>query len=335
VAAVKVLVTGGAGYIGSVTVRALEAAGHTPVVLDSLLTGPAVFVRGRPFYEGDVADPALLRRIVADHPDLGCTLHMAARTSVPESVSSPGTYYLDNVARSIELFQQLVLLGCPQVVFSSSAAVYAAPADGFEVHEDSPLGPSSPYARSKLMVEEVLEDLSAAGHLRAVVLRYFNPVGAAPDLSSGPHRRDPSDVLGLILAVATGRREHFTLTGTDLPTRDGSGLRDFVHVWDVARAHVAAVELLGGSRAPAHTVLNLGTGRGVTVRELVTTVREVSGLEVPTVEGASRPGDVVGAYAGVAKAGEVLGWRAELTLAEAVDSAVRWAAVRRQVLGFD
>src|SRR4051794_27057320 len=153
----KVLVTGGAGYIGSITAKALEEAGHVPVVLDSLLTGPQVFVRDRAFYEGDIADRALLSQIVDEHPDLDATIHMAARIIVPESVALPYEYYRDNVAKSLELFDQLERLGKPRVLFSSSASLYAVK-DDFEVTEQDPLSPGSPYARTKRMMEEVLED---------------------------------------------------------------------------------------------------------------------------------------------------------------------------------
>src|SRR6476619_5050324 len=162
----KVLVTGGAGYIGSITAKALEQAGHTPVILDSLLVGPRVFVKDRTFYEGDIADRELLRRIVAEHPDLDATIHMAARIVVPESVEKPYEYYRDNVAKYLELFDELVALGKPRVLFSSSASLYATK-DDFEVAEDDGLDPQWAYARAKGMVEQVLADMAAATELRA------------------------------------------------------------------------------------------------------------------------------------------------------------------------
>src|SRR3954454_13590090 len=167
----KVLVTGGAGYIGSTTCKALEEAGHPPVVLDSLLTGPRAFVRDRIFYEGDVGDRELISQVVDEHPDLGCTIHMAARTVVPESVAEPHVYYRDNVSKSLDLFDQLDRLGKGRVVVSSSASIYA-PVDGFEVTEDSPLDPPSPYARTKHISEQILQAMAAATSVRAVVLRY-------------------------------------------------------------------------------------------------------------------------------------------------------------------
>jgi UDP-glucose 4-epimerase len=279
---VKVLVTGGAGYIGSTTATALEQAGHTPVILDSLVTGPRAFVRDRIFYEGDIADRGLLGRIAAEHPDIACTIHLAARIVVPESVAQPYLYYRDNVAKSLELFDELVRLGKPRVLFSSSASVYAAGED-FEVTEESPLAPGSPYARTKHMMEQMLGDLAAAGDLRAVILRYFNPIGADPALRSGVYAPEPSHVLGQMTMAALGQRDAFTVTGTDLPTRDGTGLRDYVHVWDVAQAHVAALErfdeALDGSTS---TVVNIGTGQGVTVRELLAIFERVFGRVVPT-----------------------------------------------------
>ena len=230
----KVLVTGGAGYIGSTTAKALEAAGHTPVVLDSLLTGPRVFVKDRIFYEGDIADRGLLSRIVDEHPDIDATIHMAARIVVPESVEKPYEYYRDNVAKSLELFDQLLALGKPRVLFSSSASLYAMK-PGFEVTEEDPLDPPSPYARTKRMMETVLEDMAAATDLRAVILRYFNPIGSDPDLETGIYAREPSHVLGQLVMAAQGLKESFTITGTEHPTRDGTGIRDYIHVRDLAQ----------------------------------------------------------------------------------------------------
>src|SRR3954466_6926373 len=275
----KILVTGGAGYIGSPTGKALEAAGHVPIVLDSLLTGPQAFVRDRIFYEGDIADRDLVGRIVDEHPDLDATIHMAARIVVPESVEKPYEYYRDNVAKSLELFDQLEQLGKPRVVFSSSGSLYAI-TDSFEVTEDDPLAPTSPYARTKRMIEQILVDMSAATDLRAILLRYFNPVGSDPDLESGIYAKEPSHVLGQLVMAARGQRDGFTITGTDHPTRDGTGMRDYLHVWDLAKAHVRAVErfddVLEAFGAPS-VVVNLGRGDGVTVRELVATFERVTG----------------------------------------------------------
>lgn len=333
----KVLVTGGAGYIGSTTAKALEEAGHTPVILDSLLSGPRAFARDRIFYEGDIADRALVARVLTEHPDIECTIHMAARIIVPESVERPYEYYRDNVAKSLELFDQLVLLGKPRVLFSSSASVYDT-VDDFEVDEGSPLNPSSPYARTKLMMEQVLADMAEASDLRAIVLRYFNPVGSDPDLESGVYVRAPSHVLGQLVMAAQGRQAAFTITGTGHPTRDGTGIRDYIHVWDLAQAHVAAVNSFDATldtlSAPS-TIINVGTGEGVTVRELVKAFETVYGRPVPVVEAPPRPGDAVGAYANVDKARDLLGWRSSYSIEDAIGSALAWARKRKQVLGYD
>lgn len=333
----KVLVTGGAGYIGSTTATALEQAGHVPVVLDSLLTGPRAFVGERAFYEGDIADRALITRVFEEHADIGATIHMAARVVVGESVADPFGYYRDNVSKSLELFDQLATLDRGRVVFSSSASVYAPPAEGFEVREDARLDPQSPYARSKLMMELALEDLARATPLRALVLRYFNPIGSDPGLGSGIHVREPSHVLGQLLLAAESGQGAFRITGTDLPTPDGTGIRDYVHVWDLARAHVAAVErfdeVLAAVGQPS-VVLNVGTGSGVSVRELVAAFERVRGLPVPVEEGSPRPGDTPGAYANVDLARELLRWEAELSLDDGIRSALDWWHRRREVLGY-
>jgi UDP-glucose 4-epimerase len=330
----KVLVTGGAGYIGSTIATALEAAGHVPVILDHLGSGRREFVGERVFYPADIADREALRRIVAEHPDLDCTIHCAARIVVPESVAQPYAYYRDNVTKSLEMFDELTSLGKPRIVFSSTASLYA-PSETFEVTEESPLDPPSPYARTKRVMELALTDICAATELRAIILRYFNPLGSDPEFRSGIQDALPSHVLGRLVAASRGDVEAFVVTGTDHPTRDGTGIRDYVHVWDLARAHVAAVErfdtVLATEQAPS-TIMNLGTGRGVTVRELVAAFERVSGQPVPTREGPPRPGDAVGAYANVDKAARLLGWRAELSLEDAIASALEWGARRESVL---
>jgi UDP-glucose 4-epimerase len=333
----KILVTGGAGYLGSTTAKALEGAGHTPVILDSLLTGPLAFTRDRIFYDGDIADRALVARVVAEHPDIDATIHMAARIVVPESVEKPYEYYRDNVAKSLELFDTLVGLGKPRILFSSSASLYAVK-DDFEVTEDDPLEPSSPYARTKWMIEHVLRDMAAATDLRAIILRYFNPIGSDPDLESGIYAKEPSHVLGQLVMAARGQKDTFTITGTDLPTRDGTGLRDYIHVWDLAQAHVRAIErfdqVLEAVGQPSVT-LNVGRGDGVTVRELVAAFERVFGHEVPITEAPPRPGDAVGAFANVDRATELLDWRTERSIDEAIASALAWADKRQEVLGYE
>ena len=333
----KVLVTGGAGYIGSITAKALEQSDHTPVILDSLLSGPKVFVRDRVFYEGDIADRALLQRIAEEHPDIEATIHMAARIVVPESVELPYEYYRDNVAKSLEMFDELNSLGLSRVLFSSSASLYATK-EGFEVDESDPLEPTSPYAWTKLMMEQALQDIASATDLRAIVLRYFNPIGSDPELESGIYVREPTHVLGQLVMAARGIKDTFTITGTEHPTRDGTGIRDYIHVWDLARAHVRAVErfdhVLDAVEAPS-TIINIGTGAGVTVRELVAAFERVSGNAVPLSEAPPRPGDNVGSFANVDRSAELLDWRTELTIDDAIASALAWGDKRQEILGYE
>ncbi|HEU5045641.1 MAG TPA: UDP-glucose 4-epimerase GalE, partial [Nocardioidaceae bacterium] len=301
------------------------------------LTGPRVFVRDRIFYEGDIADRDLVTRVFEDHPDIECTIHMAARIIVPESVEQPYEYYRDNVAKSLELFDQLVKLGKPRVLFSSSASLYAMVED-FEVDESSPLDPGSPYARTKRVMEMALTDMAAATALRAIILRYFNPIGSDPDLESGIYVKEPTHVLGQLVMAAQGHKDAFTITGTEHPTRDGTGIRDYIHVWDLAQAHVVAVEnfdkVLETVQAPS-TIINVGTGSGVTVRELVASFERVFGKEVPLREAPPRPGDAVGAFANVDKARDVLGWTANLSIDDGIASALAWGRKRKEILGYD
>jgi len=333
---VKVLITGGAGYIGSTVASALEDGGHTPVIIDSLVTGQRAFTKGRIFYQGDVADKELLGRIFTDHPDVHATIHCAALIVVPESVEQPYLYYRENVCKSLELFKNLGDLGFPRVVFSSSASLYDA-VPGFKVTEASPLNPSSPYARTKHMMEQVLSDLAHATDLRGIALRYFNPIGADPEFRSGIHVKEPSHVLGKLVDTALGKLPEFQITGTDWPTRDGSGIRDYVHVWDLAKAHVAAVErfdaVLSATASP-YAVINLGTGDGVTVKELVAAFERVWGSEIAKSEAPPRSGDVAGAYANAERAAELLGWRTEHSIDDGIESSLEWGRRRQEILGY-
>ena len=321
-----VLVTGGAGYIGSTICSALEDAGHLPIVLDSLVSGSPIPAADRPFYRGEIGDPDVIARIFAEHPNLSWAIHCAALAIVPDSVQRPLDYYTNNVSDSIKLFGNLIELGCRGIVFSSSASVYD-PAYGPEVTEKSPTRPLSPYARTKLMVEMVLEDLSAATGVKALSLRYFNPIGADPEMRTGQLQKAATQIMSVLLEVASGKRAEFSVTGTDWPTRDGTGIRDYVHVWDLARAHVAAVERLDDivPSSGGYDVINLGTGTGVTVREFIDAFENVLGSELPTVDAPPRPGDIAGAYANVDKAHRLLDWRPELTLEEGIRHALEWS----------
>lgn len=322
----RVLITGGAGYIGSTVATACEIAGYGVVLLDDLSSGIRQFACGRPLYVGDIGDDKLLKRIVKENPDIGQVVHCAAKISVPESVASPISYYENNVGRGIQMLCSLVELGLDRIVFSSSASIYAA-SDDFTVDESSALAPASPYAQTKAMFETVLRDSALSGSSRAISLRYFNPIGADPGLRTGPHVREPSHALGKLMS-AWRARAPFTITGVDWPTSDGTGLRDYIHVWDLARAHVAAIRRFDAlaPRERPYVVFNVGRGKGMTVRELIRAFESVVGGSVDVIEGERRPGDTAGAYALTANAVEHLNWRAELGIDIAIRDALAWTA---------
>lgn len=328
----KVLIAGGAGFIGSTVASACLDAGIEPVLLDDLSAGRREFVADRAFYEGGIADAAVIDRVVDEHPDIDSVVHCAARIVVPQSVAEPVAYYDNNVVGTLRLVQHLLRRGIHRLVFSSSASIYA-PGEDLSVDEYSPLAPSSPYARTKAMAEQILSDVAEATDLRLLSLRYFNPIGADPQLRTGLQSATPTHALGkLITAHTTGRP--FTLTGTDWPTRDGSAVRDFVHVWDLARAHVRALQRFDAVTArESHLAINLGTGNGTTVRELVQAFQEVTGGGLKVVEGPPRPGDVVGCYTRSTRAAELLHWRGEKSLTDGVRDSLAWARHRPAVLG--
>jgi UDP-glucose 4-epimerase len=328
---VKVLVTGGAGFIGSTVASACEDAGITPVVLDNLVTGQRRFGRGRLFYEGDIADGVLLDKIFGAHPDIAAVVHCAALIVVPESVLDPVRYYEANVAKSLELVQHLLRNNCTRLLFSSTGSFYQPGPDG-SVNEDSPMAPESPYARTKAVCEGMFADIAAGTPLRVVSLRYFNPIGADPKLRTGLQTRYPTHALGkLIEAYESG--EPFRVTGTDYATRDGSGIRDYVHVWDLAAAHIAALAAFDELTGPATSIaINLGTGTGTTVHELAAAFNSVVDRPVATVDAPRRPGDAIGAFTRSDRAKQLLDWEPRYSLTDGIAHSLRWSAVRDSVL---
>jgi UDP-glucose 4-epimerase len=328
---VKILITGGAGYIGSTVASACLDAGITPVILDSLVTGRREFARGRHFYEGDIADGAVVDKVFGTHPEIEAVVHCAALIVVPESVADPVRYYEANVAKSLDLMQHLLRNGCRRVLFSSTGAFYQPGPDG-AVDEGSPLAPGSPYARTKALCEAMFADIAAGTALRVVSLRYFNPIGADPQLRTGLQTRYPTHALGQLIQAHT-YGEPFQITGTDYPTRDGSGIRDYVHVWDLAAAHVAALTRFDEMLGPATSIaVNLGTGTGTTVRELVAAFNDVVERPVETVEAPRRPGDVVGAFTRSDRASRLLKWQPRYSIADGIADSLRWSEVRDSVL---
>jgi UDP-glucose 4-epimerase len=317
-------VVGGAGYIGSHCVRQLGAAGHRPVVLDDLSLGHrAAVAPGVAFHEVDLGAEAAVERVLRlERIDL--VMHFAALASVGDSVKEPLRFYLANVSGTLRLLSAMRGAGVGRLVFSSSCAVFGEP-QALPITEDLPQRPVNPYGRSKLQVEEVLLDLARRAGLSFAALRYFNAAGAAADGTLGEDHRPENHLIPLCIEVAMGRRPHLELFGTDYPTPDGTCLRDYVHVDDLARAHLAVFDQLADPGAALF--YNLGTGRPTSNREVVRAVERASGRPVKVVERPRRPGDPPALYAAAARARAELGWQPAFPGIEAiVESAWRWHA---------
>lgn len=322
----KVIVTGGAGYIGSTICSRLLDSGHTPIIWDSLVTGNEAFTHDRIFFHGDIASAEVLDRIKAEHPDAMTVIHCAARIIVPESTAAPALYYRENVSKSLDLFENLRQRGISRLVFSSSASVYAE-SSTFTVDETHPRNPQSPYARTKAMMEDILIDFAAAYRFQSVILRYFNPIGADTSFRSGPYVPSPTHLLGRLVSASRGGAP-FQITGTDWPTRDGTGLRDYIHVQDLADAHIAAVnrfETILADQPLPNIIINLGTGSGTTVREFVNAFEKSIGHPLPHTECGPRPGDNAGCHTVTDRARDLLDWQPRLTLEEGIRSALQWS----------
>lgn len=320
----KILITGGAGYIGSSIASILLDNGHVPVILDSLINGQREFVAGRIFYQGDISNEELLKNIFTEHQDIEAVVHCAALISVPESESNPELYYKENVTKSIELFSNLRKLNCKKIIFSSSGSVYGKDSE-LLVNENSTLNPGSAYAKTKMITEIVLHDYCQAFNMKGVALRYFNPIGADPKMRSGFYNKSSTMVIRALLEAANNNKE-FIITGTNWPTRDGSGIRDYLHVWDLARAHLLALEKFDSifSDDQKFQVINIGTGHGVTVKELVAAFEKVLGRPIKKSESMARSGDVAGAYANRDLAKKILNWEPELSIEDAIKDALDW-----------
>jgi UDP-arabinose 4-epimerase len=300
-----ILVTGGAGYIGSHACKALAQAGHVPVAFDNLVYGHRSAVRWGPLEVGDIADRDRLDAVIAHYrPD--AVMHFAAYAYVGESVTDPARYYRNNVAGTLTLLEALVHHGVERIVFSSTCATYGIP-ERTPIDEAHPQQPINPYGASKLMIERMLRDFDVAYGLRSVSLRYFNAAGADPAGEIGEDHDPETHLVPLALQAALGQREALRVFGTDYPTPDGSCIRDYVHVSDLAQAHVLALDYLAGGGASL--ALNLGTGRGHSVFEVIEAARVVSGRDIPVVLAGRREGDPPVLMAVADKARAVLGWQ--------------------------
>jgi len=329
----KVLIAGGAGFIGSTIASACLDADIEPVVVDNFITGRSEFVIGRSFQQGDVGDGDVVDQVFSEHPDIDIAILCAALISVPDSILDPIAYYEANVLKALLFTSHLIRNGCSRLIFSSSAAIYRTE-DRLEVDENGIIAPMSPYARTKAVCEAMFQDIANSSPLRVLSLRYFNPIGADPQFRTGLQLTHPSHALGKMI-IAMEESKPFEIFGTDYPTRDGTGIRDYVHVWDVAQAHLLAMERFDILFASGNNydAINLGTGRGTTVRELADQFNKVAPSPICVIDAPRRPGDSAGAYASNRKAKDLLGWKPDFTLVDGIRDSLRWAKVRRNVLG--
>ncbi len=317
----KVLVTGGAGYIGAHAAKALASAGFQPVVFDDFSTGWRQAVRWGPLEEGTLLDPSAIQRTFARHEVAG-VIHFAASSFVGESVSDPGKYYRNNVVGTMNLLDAMRAAGVSRIVFSSTCATYGEPGKT-PIDEDCPQQPVNPYGRSKLAIEHMLGDYEKAYGTQYAALRYFNAAGADPDGEIGENHDPEPHLIPRAILAALGEINDFRIFGTDYPTPDGTAIRDYIHVTDLAEAHVQALRHLMAT--PGSLKLNLGVGRGFSVREIVAAVEEVTGLKVPFATAGRREGDPPALVADPTRAREILGFKpVHADLDVIIGTAFRW-----------
>jgi len=317
----RVLVTGGAGYIGSHACKALAAADLTPVVYDNLVYGHDWAVKWGPLERGDINDRARLDEVIRIHRPQA-VLHFAAYAYVGESVTDPGKYYRNNVAGTLTLLEAMRDHAIPHIVFSSTCATYGIP-EALPITETTPQRPINPYGQSKLMVEQILSDFARAHGIGWTALRYFNAAGADPDVEIGESHDPETHLIPLVFDAAFGLREAITIHGTDYDTADGTCIRDYVHVSDLADAHVKALSALQSGAASG--AFNLGTDRGHSVRAVIRAVEQATGRPVPVIEGPRREGDPATLVADASRARSLLDWTPRFVeLAEIVETANRW-----------
>lgn len=316
-----VLVVGGAGYIGSHMVRLLQEAGHEVVVFDNLSNGHAEALGGVELVHGDLLNPEDLGAAFARR-DFDSVIHFAALIAVGKSVSAPDRYYANNVTGTLNLLEAMRRAGVNRIVFSSTAAVFGNPQSN-PVNETHPLAPISPYGWSKRVIEQVLADMAAAFGLRSVCLRYFNAAGAHPDGRTGPARVHETLLIPLLLQVALGQRDSLAVFGNDYGTRDGTCIRDYIHVLDLAAAHLLALDYMDES--PGAHVFNLGNGTGFTTLEVLEAARRVTGRSIPVAMAPRRPGDAASLIADSRRARRLLGWNPRYAALETIiETAWRW-----------
>lgn len=317
----NVLVTGGAGYIGSHACKALKTAGYTPVTFDNLETGWQDAVKFGPFAQGDLLDRARLDAVFEEYAPVA-VMHFAALSQVGEAMAKPGKYWRNNVAGSLNLIEAAVDAGCKDFVFSSTCATYGDQ-DNVVLDEDSAQFPLNAYGASKRAIEDILRDFEASDGLRHVIFRYFNVAGADPEGEVGEFHQPETHLVPLMLDAIAGKRDALTIHGTDYDTPDGTCIRDYVHVCDLVDAHVLGLKWLSNDKGSR--VFNLGTGTGFSVREVLNHSRDVTNKEVPHVEGPRRPGDCTKLVSGSHRSETELGWKPHRsTLRQMITDAWRW-----------
>ncbi len=325
----KVLVPGGAGYIGSHTVRELTTRGHQVVVLDSLIAGHKQAVLNAKFVQGDIADQALLDRIFEEEK-LDAVIHFAASKAPGESMEQPTKYFRNNVAGTLTLIDAMVRHNVRHMIFSSSCSVFGTPKD-LPVTENAPFGPESVYGETKLMVETILKWYDQTKGLRSASMRYFNAAGASLDNRIGEDWSVTLNLIPLVMKAAAGKAPAIKIFGTDYPTRDGSAIRDYIHVVDLAIAHVKALEHI--RETDQSTAYNLGTGVGKTVKEVVEAAKRISGVDFKVENAPRRLGDPVAIWADNSKAKRELKWEPEYGLETIIGTAWKWHSTH--INGFD
>ena len=317
----KILVVGGAGYIGSHTNKILSRAGYETLVLDNLSYGHRDFVKWGQLVEGDMADEDLLDSIFTQH-DIIAVMHFSAFIAVGESVQKPGLYYDNNVSKTVTLLNKMVRYGVSYFIFSSTCAIMGEP-QYLPLDEEHPRNPINPYGWSKYMVEQILKDFELAHGLKSTILRYFNASGADPDCEIGEKHDPETHLIPLILDAAMGLRENITVFGKDYATRDGTCIRDYIHVNDLAQAHLLALDWMIQNQKCNH--FNLGNGEGFSVKEIIEVVEKVTDTKIPVKVGDRREGDAASLIGSSEKARRVLGWKPQLdSIEDIVSTAWNW-----------
>ncbi len=326
-----VIVTGGAGYIGSHTCKALAKSGYTPITYDNLVYGHQYAVKWGPFEQGDISDRTRLDEVIEKYHPIA-VMHFAAYAYVGESVSDPGKYYRNNVAGTLTVLEAMRDHGMDKFIFSSTCATYGMP-ETVPIPENHPQRPINPYGATKLMIERILQDFDTAHDLRSISLRYFNAAGADPQAEIGEDHHPETHLIPLVLDAAAGKRPNITIYGDDYDTPDGTCIRDYIHVTDLADAHLLALQAL--EKGAKTTAYNLGNGQGCSVKQVIDTAKKVTGKNIPVASGARRPGDPSHLTGDAKRIVKELNWTpSHPSLETIIQTAWRWQKSCKQQTSF-